>query len=195
MAAFSFPAVILAGGDGRRLNAGVKPLVELRGQPLISHVIERIRPQVSHIAVAVRAPAAWAGEFTTDVLTDAVPDAGPLAGVAAALNWAKTPLVLTCTADAPFLPHDLAARLNAAMVPDIDVVVAASGRHCHFLTALWRTALAARVVDALRNGAISARVLLEAFRVADVVWPDAPHDPFFNINTPADLAAAEGISP
>ena len=35
--------------------------------------------------------------------------------------------------------------------------------------------------------------VLQRFRVALVEWPDAPFDPFFNVNAPEDLARAEAI--
>ncbi|MGA2794210.1 MAG: molybdenum cofactor guanylyltransferase MobA, partial [Roseiarcus sp.] len=32
------------------------------------------------------------------------------------------------------------------------------------------------------------------YRLATVAWPAAPFDPFFNVNTPEDLAEAERLA-
>ena len=55
-------------------------------------------------------------------------------------------------------------------------------------------ALAGELRRALVNEGLSkVESVLRRFRVAMVEWPDAPFDPFFNVNTPEDLARAEAI--
>ena len=44
----------------------------------------------------------------------------------------------------------------------------------------------------LATGRRSLRGFAEAIGVARVDWPIIPSDPFFNINSPDDLAVAEG---
>ena len=44
-------AVILAGGKARRMAGKDKGLQLLQGKPLIQHVIERVQPQISDIAI------------------------------------------------------------------------------------------------------------------------------------------------
>ena len=39
------PCVILAGGRSSRMGGGDKCLMPLHGRPLLSHVLDRIRPQ------------------------------------------------------------------------------------------------------------------------------------------------------
>ena len=43
---YTISAVILAGGKARRMNGADKGLQLLQNKPLISHVIERLQPQV-----------------------------------------------------------------------------------------------------------------------------------------------------
>ena len=45
-------ALILAGGQGSRMGGVDKGLVQWHNKALIDHVIEKIRPQVSHIAIS-----------------------------------------------------------------------------------------------------------------------------------------------
>jgi molybdopterin-guanine dinucleotide biosynthesis protein A len=190
---------ILSGGEGRRLGRGLKALTPLRGRPLIAHVAARLRPQTAGLAVSVRAPDAWPGYGGLPAVTDTQSAAGPLAGVAAVLDWVRrthpdADAVLTCPADTPFVPPDLAARLRAALTEGADIAVAASGGRRHHLVALWRTALADELSDCLRReGAVAVQRYQQRRPVREVAWDTQPVDPFFNVNTPADLTAAENF--
>jgi molybdopterin-guanine dinucleotide biosynthesis protein A len=191
--------VILAGGDGVRLGQGPKAMVTLAGRALIEHVIERLLPQLSKIAIGVRAHTPWSGTLSHEVIIDDAINAGPLAGVAAALSWAgkkstAVQAVLTCPTDIPFVPRDLAARLLDNLTNDIDIVVASSNGQRHHLAALWRMTLAERLDKQLRTDTVMAvHRFQEQCRVRAVDWPTAPFDPFFNINTADDLTAADKI--
>ncbi len=46
------PAVILVGGKGTRMGGVEKPLLKLADRTLLDHVIERLPPQVTAIALA-----------------------------------------------------------------------------------------------------------------------------------------------
>ena len=49
--------VVLAGGEGRRMGPGVpKPLRQLGGQPMVAHVVQRLRPQVMDLVVVANDP-------------------------------------------------------------------------------------------------------------------------------------------
>jgi molybdopterin-guanine dinucleotide biosynthesis protein A len=80
------------------------------------------------------------------------------------------------------------------MRPQGTIAVASSGDRQHFTTALWSLALrddlrAALVErDERRVGAYLAR-----HGAIAVDWPADPVDPFLNLNTPEDLAAAEAL--
>ncbi len=93
-------------------------------------------------------PARFSG-FPGPVLPDPVPDQpGPLAGILAGLEHAAArgvARVVSVSGDAPFLPGDLVARLDAAG-PETGIALAASGERQHYTIALWPTALR----DALR---------------------------------------------
>ena len=43
--------VILAGGQATRMGGGDKGLLQLGGQSVLGHVIERLTPQVDRVAV------------------------------------------------------------------------------------------------------------------------------------------------
>jgi molybdopterin-guanine dinucleotide biosynthesis protein A len=193
--------VVLAGGLGRRLGGRDKPLVEVAGRPLIGHVLDRLRAAAC-AAVVINANgdgrrfAAWGLPVAADVLPGTP---GPMAGLLTGLEWAATHWpeathVLTVPADTPMVPVNLLDRLAAALGAGAEVACAASGGRRHPVIALWPVALRAAVRQAVataegrRIGTFAA-----GCRLAVVDWPVAPVDPFFNINRPEDLAAAERL--
>ena len=191
--------VILAGGLSRRMGGGDKALLPLGDRPMLAHVIDRLAPQVAAGAMAINANGDGGrfAAFGLPVLPDAVAGfAGPLAGVLTAMEWAaatqpEVTHVLTVGGDTPFLPPDLAARLRQATEAGATIACAASGGRRHPVVALWPVDLAA----ALRRALVEEHVRrvetwLDRHRTTAVDWPDAPDDPFFNVNRPDDLAAA-----
>src|SRR6185437_878053 len=99
--------------------------------------------------------------------------------------------ILSVPADTPFLPKDLVSRLLTA-TPAHDVVLASRGGWTHSVIGLWSPALAQPLEDALRQGARKVDAWARRFRLATVAFDeDVPIDPFLNINTPAELDAAE----
>jgi molybdopterin-guanine dinucleotide biosynthesis protein A len=112
---FAGPAVtgvVLAGGLGRRMGGTDKGLQELRGQPMVHWVIERLAPQVDELLINANQNGERYAAFGHRVVPDQIPGfAGPLAGLHAALATATHPLVATAPCDSPFLPADLISRL------------------------------------------------------------------------------------
>jgi molybdopterin-guanine dinucleotide biosynthesis protein A len=196
--------VILAGGLARRMGGGDKTLRPLGGRPLLAHVIDRVAPQVAALVINANGdPARFAG-FGLPVVADGLPDRpGPLAGVLAGLDWAAAARpdlawVLTVTGDAPFLPRDLAAGLHAARAAaGLPLASARSGAtgQSHPTIGLWPVALREGLRAALLAGDRSVGRFAAAQGCAPADWPAAPEDPlfdpFFNANTPAELAEAE----
>lgn len=199
--------LILAGGQGRRMagpdaaaDALPKPLVSLSGQPLIAHVITRVAPQVAGLAINSNDAPELFAPFGLPLIPDTLPDRpGPLAGVLAGLEWLErespgTPL-LTVAADTPFLPHDLVSRLIHRYAQAARVVCASSGGHKHHVIALWPQASRVPLAAALATGQRKVGLLLATLGAVTENWDTATGDPFFNVNTPEDLAAASSRSP
>ena len=116
----------------------------------------------------------------------------------AGLDWAAANVpaiewVVSAPADAPFLPLDLAARLHAARA-DAGALMAcaASGGRVHPVVALWPLAMRAKLRDALVAGLRKVGAFTEGAAVAE--WEAEPVDPFFNVNTPEDLAEADRVA-
>ena len=193
--------LILDGGLARRMGGVDKGLVPLAGRPMLAHAIDRLRPQVAALALSANGGQAPFEAFGLPVVPDCPPgSAGPLAGVIAGLeHCTRSSADLTHAAslpvDTPFAPADFVARLHEARrASGAEVAVAVSGGRAHHVAALWPVALAGDLRRALvKEGVRKVESVLQRFRVALVEWPDAPFDPFFNVNRPEDLARAESI--
>lgn len=181
------PAVVLAGGAGRRIGGG-KPFVRLAGRPLVSHVLARVAAQSRAIAINAPAPDGFE-DFGCPVLPDDTPGLGPLGGILAALRWARTEgarEVLTVAVDTPFLPLDTVARLRCARAR---AAFAETADGAHATTGLWAVDLADPLSDALDRGLRKVRDWTAEIGAVPVRFDDA--DAFFNVNTADDLQRAE----
>jgi molybdopterin-guanine dinucleotide biosynthesis protein A len=197
--------VVLAGGLARRMGGGDKPLRPLAGRPLLAHVVERLRPQVSGLLLNANGDAARFTGFGLPVIADGLPDyPGPLAGILAALDWAaemgpgpgedRPEWIVSVPGDSPFIPADLVARLHAArLAAGVPMACARSGGWSHPPVALWPVALRQALRDALEGGERKIDRWTARFGCASAEWPDTPFDPFFNANTPEELAEAEAL--
>ncbi|MGF1639373.1 MAG: molybdenum cofactor guanylyltransferase MobA [Rhodospirillales bacterium] len=194
--------VILAGGRATRMGGGDKCLRRIGGRTLLEHVIERARPQVSRLIVSANGDPGRFAPFGLPVVADGVGGvggfAGPLAGVLSGLAWARVHAtdclwVASFAADTPFFPDDLVTRMRAAVADaDADLACAASGGRTHPVFGLWPV----RLADALRHALdVEAMRRIDRwtarYRLATAEYPASPRDPFFNVNGPDDLAAAE----
>ncbi len=190
--------IVLAGGRSRRMGGGHKALLGLGGQPLVSHVAARLAPQCAGIVLSVNEPAEFAG-LGLPLVEDnaAVKLAGPLAGILAGLDYIATQQspgewLVSVPADTPFLPADLVARLvTARQAEGADIACAASGGRVHPVIALWPVGIRGELSRALADGVRRVDRFTARYSTAVVEWPAVPRDPFFNINEPRDLAAAE----
>ena len=192
-AACELAVAVLAGGEGSRIGGG-KPLVRLGGRTLIERAFECARNWSNQAAVVIRSPDQL-GEHDFPWIADAAGIEGPLAGLAAALEWAcrlGADALVTIPCDMPFLPGDLPTRLLDE-AGERDAAMASSGGELHPVCSLWRNAAIYQFPGYCASGRRSLRGFAEQLGFAEVAWPAAPLDPFFNINSPADLATAEAM--
>lgn len=188
--------VILAGGQARRMG-GDKALVPLGGRPMLAHVADRLAPQLRGLALSANGPAADYAFAGLPVLPDPLPgQPGPMAGLLAGMTWAAgqgASHVVAVSVDTPFLPHDLVARLAAARGCDgAQVAFAESLGQVQPIIGLWPVALAGAVRADLARGQRRVWPFAKAQGLALARFEATEDtDPFFNVNTPEDLAIAE----
>lgn len=188
--------VILAGGKATRMGGGDKGLLPLGDGTILSHVIDRLEPQVDAIALNANGDSARFDALNLPVIGDSITGfAGPLSGVLAGLDWAAAngaTHIVTAAADTPFFPCDLVPRLlMAAEQAGSLIALAASpgGRHPTF--GLWPVALREDLRAALDDGL--RKVILWTDKHGCAMAEFADDTSFFNVNTPEDLAQAQAM--
>ncbi len=194
--------VLLAGGLARRMGGGDKPLRSVGGRSILQRVIDRMTPQCAGLAINANGDPARFAAFGLPVVPDDVPDfAGPLAGILAALDhaardWPNVTHVVSVAADSPFLPADLVARLDGERrLAGADLACAASDGQSHPVIGLWPVSLRGDLRHALVDEDIRKIDRFTArYRLVTVAWTTDPVDPFFNANTPEDVAQADVLA-
>ena len=192
--------VILAGGLSRRMGGNEKSLLMLAGKPPVRWVQEALAPQVSHLALNANGDPQRFDFLDLPVIADTVDGfVGPLAGILAGMRWASAigdvSHVVSAAADTPFLPEDLVTRLQDSINTPDEIAMANSVGRIHPVFGLWPI----RLADALERFLVDEdkRKILEfanRYTLHSVNFDKPNSDPFFNINTPDDLAEAEQMA-
>lgn len=190
--------VILAGGQATRMGGGDKGLLRLGTKPILTHVIDRLLPQVEGLALNANGDPERFATYDLPVLPDSISDyPGPLAGVLAGLDWAASQgasHIVTAAADTPFFPADLVPRLLLAAETEGKPIALArteNGRHPTF--GLWPVNLRNDLKTALQDGVRKVVQWTDSHGTAMADFPILGFDPFFNVNTPEDLMEAQRL--
>lgn len=183
-------AVILAGGEGRRMGGADKGLVSLWDRPLVCHVLDRLKPQVAEVLINANR-----NLDRYRALAPVIPDrdyhsAGPLAGFEAGLSHAPSEWVLFVPCDSPLVPADLARRLCAAVHRHDQIAVVDDGARLHAATALLHQSLLPSLNNYLDGGDRKLQLWYERHQLVPVDFSDEA-GAFFNLNTPQALAELE----
>lgn len=194
--------LILAGGLARRMGGGDKARIRIGGTTILERVLMRLKPQCRRVVINANGDPARFADTGLPVVADSVPDfAGPLAGILAGLDWAaenepRCDWLASVPGDCPFLPKDLLPRLHAVrLAAGTPLACAGSGERRHPVVGLWSVTLRADLRRALLDEGLRKIELWTARHgVAVADWPEAPVDPFFNVNTPQDAGRAEEIA-
>jgi molybdopterin-guanine dinucleotide biosynthesis protein A len=194
--------LVLAGGLARRMGGGDKARIRIGGRTILDRVLERLKPQCQSVVLNANGDAARFADTRLPVVADSVPNfAGPLAGILAGLDWAAEQApdieyLASVPGDCPFLPRDLVARLHEARkVAGKPLACARSGDWRHPVAAVWHVNLREDLRKALTDeGLHKIEIWTARYGVAIAEWPTEPVDPFFNVNTPEDVAEAERIA-
>lgn len=179
-------AVILAGGEGRRMGQRNKGLLPLQGRAMIQHVINRLRPQVSSILISANQDLADYRALGYEVLPDQLPGThGPLSGIYSAMTVAKSEWLACVPCDMPQLPLDLVARLSEAE-PAILARVAHDGTRQQSVCCLLHVSLRDKLKRFLQGPHQAVYRFLAAQHALEVDFADNA-TAFANLNTPQEL--------
>jgi molybdopterin-guanine dinucleotide biosynthesis protein A len=196
--------IVLAGGRSSRMGGDDKYLRLLGNKPILARIVERLQPQVSELVINANGEPERLAAFGLPVVADSMAGfAGPLAGMHAGLAWTqrnrpKMHYAVTVAADTPFLPHDLVRRFLAKLSDGERPLVARSATGAHPVIGLWPVTIAPSLEAALKDGMRKASDFAKQQGAIEVSFPPVALggktvDPFFNINSPEDLAAADAL--
>lgn len=169
-----------------------KGLVALNGRAMVEYVAARLRPQVGTLLISANRNQQQYAALGHRVVPDLLADyQGPLAGMAAALQAAATPFVVTVPCDSPLIGSDVVARLAQALArEDADVSVAHDGQRTHPVFLLLKRSLLPSLLDFLNSGERKIDRWFARHRVALADFHDCPES-FLNVNDPDEHRALE----
>ncbi|GHY89501.1 molybdenum cofactor guanylyltransferase MobA [Vibrio cholerae] len=186
--------VILAGGQASRMGGQDKGLIQLNGQPLIQHVIDKLAPQTPTLLINANRNQSQYQQFAP-VISDEFPDyPGPLGGIHAGLSHAPTDWVGFVPCDSPLICDDLVARFCQAVTPESDILVAHDGQHQQPVFTLFHKRVLPKLSAFLARGDRKIILLYDECHTSYVDFSDAPSC-FFNLNTPQELAQFGALHP
>jgi len=194
--------VVLAGGRGSRMGGIDKGLQNFNSMPLALYTQLRLSPQVGELLINANRNLAAYESFGVPVWPDAASlgeFAGPLAGFLTGLERCETAFMMTVPCDTPLFPHDLVARLAAALeAEDAEIAMPAALEEDGQLRAqpvfcLIRAELLESVVRFTHGGGRKIDAWTAQHKTALVPFDRSDDDPkaFFNANTLAELHQLE----
>ena len=185
-------ALIMAGGMAKRMDGADKGLVLWHGKPLIDHVIDRIKPQVGHIAVSANRNLEEYTKRTPHVFSDSRQwqGLGPLVALCTAANdlqLATADWLLIVPCDTPKLPADMEEQFVAVAkrTPLCNAFYAETSGHQQYSVMFIRPQILQSAVPYLYTGQRTLRGWLQQQRARSVAFDSEEN--FANYNTPQDL--------
>ena len=188
-------ALILAGGEGRRMGYRNKGLLQFRGRPMVAHVLEAVRPHTSYVAVSANHDIGQYQALGLPVFQDdpRYRVKGPLAGIAAAVPHFPAGLdaVLVVPCDLPLLPAGLVPSLAKALAdPHTDCAIATTEGNHHHGVFMFRPGMLLSLLPLLLEGEDwRLQAWFQVNRCASVLFDDT--HAFSNINDLETLRSLE----
>ncbi|WP_019621893.1 molybdenum cofactor guanylyltransferase MobA [Amphritea japonica] len=184
--------IILAGGEGRRMEGRDKGLVVFQSQPMVAHTVELVRPIAARIVISCNRHLPEYADLADQVVEDALEGfQGPLAGIHAGLKVCQSDQVLILPCDTPLLELPLIKRLlvSAKESPQ-GITVLSEGDKLHPLHAVIPLSLAGDLESWLAGG---QRAVQRWMRIHPMQMLDAgdASEQLSNLNTLQALEALE----
>ncbi len=193
--------VILAGGHATRMAGQDKSLLQLNGEPILSHIIRRAAPQVSRLLLSLNRHPDKFSRFRLPIIADrSRAGSGPLAGIYSAMVWLEqqhpsTEFLACFPADVPWFPaHIVEDLLQRASESDSLVAWSAQGEQVQPLFSLWSLCLRAQLGDLLAAGRCGPMQVIPSLANVCLDYDKVPGHYFLNINTPEDLEVARNLA-
>lgn len=176
-------AIILAGGRSARMGDD-KALLDIGGRPMISLILDRLRPHFEQILVSANDARKYAF-LGVEIVPDKVPGLGPLGGIASALERSSNDLNFVVACDIPQIDVEIVKRLLAEAEGHDGAIPRNPDGKIEPLFAVYRKSVLSAVEAALRAGELTTR---DAFRNCRIAYVElAAGERLANLNTPSDV--------
>ena len=186
--------VVLAGGQATRFGGQSKGLELVRGTRIIDRVVAALRAVVDDLLLVANDPAAAGWLPGVRTVADVRPGCGSLGGILSALVHSGTPVIVVAW-DMPFVtPPILTALREASTNADVVVFESRSPRGVEPLCAFYRPSCIEPIERQINADDLRVVGFFDRVRVTRLPAPADPDMAFMNVNTPSDLALAEGLA-
>ena len=183
-------ALILAGGQGRRMDHNDKGLLLWKNKMLISHVIDNVKNQLDHIIINANQHHDQYKQLNYDLISDSIEGfKGPLSGILSAMQYYKeTDYLFVLPCDCPTPPKDLFQRLARQLNENqqANIAIANDGKRLQPLFGLYKTSLLPNIEQALNNDHNKVMQFIEDNHFVSVDYSDQAES-FKNFNRPEDM--------
>ena len=184
--------IVLSGGENRRMGRD-KAFLKLDGNPLIEHVLRRLRGIFPKTIIVTNTPAAYVS-YDAVVVTDAVDKRGPLTGIYSGLLRSTDEYNFVVACDMPFLNPGLISYM-AGLARGFDIVVPKVDNRVEPLHAIYSKGLLPIIERRLHQEAREIHGLFSDARVrfvteAEIDRFDPEYRSFKNLNTPEEYKEA-----
>ncbi len=176
------------------MGGGDKCLRRVGTERLIDIVMARLAPQVGPMVLNANGAPERFNDLGLSVVADSLDGfVGPLAGVLAGMDWAAAngfDAIVSVAADTPFFPTDLVARLTEHGPLALAATKEGAKTFRQPTFGIWPVALRDDLRTALNDGLRKVVMWTDQQGAGQAVWEVDGFNPFFNINTPEDIAVA-----
>jgi len=178
-------AVILAGGQGTRVDYHQKALLSYQGQTLLESILQRLTRQCSSVWVNVNADHEQYKIYHEALYSDGYKGfLGPLAGMHAAWHWLDSDWIVFVPCDNPNLPEDLAMRLiKAYQQKPAPLVAVFDGKRIQPLYLLMHRCMEKSLEKAIEKSHLSVYRWIEENSHSLADFSDSSAEAFHNLNT------------
>ncbi len=197
-------AIVLAGGFSSRFGED-KGTVKLAGKPLLSHVVDAVRPIADEVVI-VTSSTTRVTQYQPIVskavrfAVDSRESEGPLIGALTGFSVAQGKYALVLPFDTPFVSRDVITLSFDLCIGRSAVIPRWPNGQIEPLHAVYKVGDAKAAAEAaVSEGRLDMRGMIERMRglrflsTLVIMEIDPELRSFFNINTPLDLKKAEAM--
>ena len=190
--------VVLAGGKSQRFGQD-KSQVKLQNKLLIDYILEEIVDEFKEVLIIANEQIKFMQSQNISVTKDFKSGVGPLGGVLTAMKWIKEnnkhyKWISTFPSDTPFFTKkELKYFYKKIEINESKLFFIKSKDTRHNIFGLWSVSLIEKLEADIMKGERKVEIWANSIGVKTVNIDYKKPDPFFNINTKADLEKAKKI--